>query len=100
MKKLKMLELKFADKFREVLLPTGMCHDGIQPMEVAKLASRWAVATAKVEEGGVDSFNERLTGVEPKSVLEVAGLLRKSGADPENMEVWSQAELRELFVKT
>ena len=55
--------LRFADKFREVLLPTGMCHDGIQPMEVAKLASRWAVATAKVEEGGVDSFNERLTGV-------------------------------------
>ena len=53
---------RFADKFREVLLPTGMCQDGIQPMEVAKLASRWAVATAKVEEGGVDSFNERSAG--------------------------------------
>merc|ERR1719487_1105149 len=96
MKKLKLIELKFADKFREVLLPTGMCKDGIQPMEVTKLAEHWALATAKVEEGGVDSFTKRMAGVEPKSVLEnlevldVAGLLKKSGAELESMEVWSQ----------
>merc|ERR1719353_781990 len=110
MQKLGLINLQFAEQYREALLPTGMLDKDVQPTVVAKLGKEWSIANAKVAEAGISDFVARMEGVDLKSVLEnlevleVAGLLQhtadlKNADSEEHHEVWSQDDLRDLFVK-
>merc|ERR1719482_1723485 len=101
MQKLSLVNLQFAEQYREALLPTGMLGVDVQPTVVSKLGKEWSLANAKVAEGGVSNFVAGMDGVDVTSVLEnlevleVAGLLQHTAdlnnADgQEQHEVWSQ----------